>query len=59
MINMKTSCTLLFLILFSGHIFAQNKIEIGKKAPEITMSGPDGASFSLSSLRGKLVLIDF
>ncbi|WP_336961885.1 TlpA disulfide reductase family protein [Chryseobacterium contaminans] len=56
---MKTSCTLLFLILFSGFTFAQNKIEVGKKAPEITMSKPDGTSISLSSLKGKLVLIDF
>lgn len=59
MINMKTSFTLLFSLLFSGFTFAQNKIEIGKKAPEITMSTPDGTSFSLSSLKGKLVLIDF
>lgn len=59
MINMKTSCTLLFLVLFSGYVFAQNKIEIGKKAPEITMSRPDGTSFSLSSLKGRLILIDF
>ncbi|WP_228390814.1 TlpA family protein disulfide reductase [Chryseobacterium contaminans] len=56
---MKTSYTLLFLILFSGFTFAQNKIEVGKKAPEITMSKTDGTSFSLSSLKGKMVLIDF
>ncbi len=59
MINMKTSCILLFLILFSGYTFSQNKIEVGKKAPEIAMSQPDGSPFSLSSLKGKLVLIDF
>lgn len=59
MINMKTSFTILFLILFSGSVFAQSKIEIGKKAPEITMPQPDGSSFSLSSLKGKVVLIDF
>ena len=59
MINMKTSFIILFLSLFSGFAFAQNKIEIGKKAPEITMSKPDGSSFSLSSQKGKLILIDF
>ncbi|WP_228438884.1 TlpA family protein disulfide reductase [Chryseobacterium pennae] len=56
---MKTSCILLFLILFSGCTFAQNKIEVGKKAPEIVMSQADGSPFSLSSLKGKLVLVDF
>ena len=59
MINMKTSCTLLFLILFSGFILAQSKIEVGKKAPEITMAKPDGSLFSLSSQKGKIVLVDF
>ncbi len=59
MINMKTGFTIVFLILFSGYTLAQNKIEVGKKAPEITMSRADGSSFSLSSLKGKLVLIDF
>ncbi len=59
MINMKTGFTIVFLIVFSGFIAAQNKIEIGKKAPEITMTKADGTSFSLSALKGKLVLIDF
>ncbi len=59
MINMKTFCTILFFILFSGSATAQNTIEIGKKAPEIIMNRADGTSFSLSALKGKLVLIDF
>lgn len=59
MINMKTGFIIIFSILFSGYSLAQNKIEVGKKAPEITMSRADGTSFSLSSLKGKLVLIDF
>lgn len=59
MIKMKTGFTLLFLLLFSGYITAQNTIEVGKKAPEITMTKADGTSFSLSALKGKLVLIDF
>lgn len=59
MINMKNGFILLFLMLFSSYLNAQNKIEIGKQAPEITMSKADGAIFSLSELKGKLVLIDF
>ncbi|PTT40536.1 TlpA family protein disulfide reductase [Chryseobacterium sp. HMWF028] len=59
MINMKTGFTLLFLIVFLGFITAQSKIEVGKKAPEITMTKADATSFSLSTLKGKLVLIDF
>lgn len=59
MINMKIRFTLLFLMIFSGAVWAQNKIEIGKKAPEIVMTKADGTSFALSSLKGKLVLIDF
>ncbi|RQO40583.1 TlpA family protein disulfide reductase [Chryseobacterium sp. KBW03] len=59
MINMKTGFIVLFLTIFSGPIFSQTKIEIGQKAPEITMTKADGALFSLSTLKGKLVLIDF
>lgn len=59
MISMKIRFTVLFLIIFSGAIWAQKKIEIGKKAPEIVMTKADGTSFALSSLKGKLVLIDF
>lgn len=59
MINMKIRFTVLFLMIFSGAVWAQNKIEIGKKAPEIVMTKADGTSFALSSLKGKLVLIDF
>jgi thiol-disulfide isomerase/thioredoxin len=33
--------------------------KIGAKAPEITMNNTEGKPMSLSSLRGKLVLIDF
>jgi thiol-disulfide isomerase/thioredoxin len=33
--------------------------EIGDEAPEITMQGVDGKDIQLSSLRGKMVLIDF
>ena len=34
-------------------------LEIGDEAPNIVMKGVDGKDLKLSSLRGKLVLIDF
>ncbi|ROI05837.1 TlpA family protein disulfide reductase [Chryseobacterium sp. G0240] len=59
MINMKVRFTIVFLVFISGFIFAQNSSEIGQKAPEINLSRADGSPFVLSSLKGKLVLIDF
>lgn len=40
----------------SGHA---QKPEIGEKAPEIVMNSPEGYEISLSSLEGKMVLVDF
>jgi len=37
----------------------QKHLMIGSLAPEITLPDPSGKMFSLSSLRGKVVLIDF
>lgn len=34
-------------------------LEIGKMAPDLAFSSPDGKVIPLSSLRGKLVLVDF
>ncbi|WP_228451184.1 MULTISPECIES: TlpA disulfide reductase family protein [unclassified Chryseobacterium] len=56
---MKTCFTILFLLFLSVSVDAQKAIEIGKKAPEITMTKADGTAFSLSTLKGKMVLIDF
>ncbi|MFS4428111.1 TlpA family protein disulfide reductase [Chryseobacterium sp. S90] len=56
---MKNALTLLLLIIFSESVAAQSTIEVGKKAPEITMTKADGTSFALSTLKGKIVLIDF
>lgn len=38
---------------------AQTGINIGNKAPDIVFKNPDGKELSLSSLTGKVVLIDF
>lgn len=37
----------------------QQGLVVGTEAPEITMDDTEGKSFSLSSLRGKYVLVDF
>lgn len=60
MINMKVFLTLFSVLILTGYTTAQQtKIEIGQQAPEITLSKTDGSSFSLTSLKGKVVLIDF
>ncbi len=38
---------------------AQEGLEIGNMAPDIKLANPDGKTIALSSLRGKVVLIDF
>ncbi|MFW5793261.1 MAG: redoxin domain-containing protein [Bacteroidota bacterium] len=38
---------------------AEEQLAIGKKAPEIIMNDPESNPIALSSLRGKVVLIDF
>lgn len=37
----------------------RNAIAVGATAPGITLPQPDGTAFSLSSLRGRIVLLDF
>lgn len=37
----------------------ERKLAVGNPAPEISLPGPDGGEIKLSSLRGKVVLIDF
>ncbi|PCJ64976.1 MAG: alkyl hydroperoxide reductase [Bacteroidetes bacterium] len=51
-----------FLICFSAGITAKENIirpAVGDLAPEIAMKNPTGEIIKLSSLRGKVVLIDF
>lgn len=45
------------LVLWSAHAFSQ--LHVNDPAPEITLQDMDGKTFSLSSLKGKVVLIDF
>jgi peroxiredoxin len=49
---------------FDQYVAAQDNqpngnIAVGQMAPDITLPGVDGKPFSLSSLRGKYVLVDF
>lgn len=39
--------------------FSKNKARVGEKAPNITLSSPQGKQISLNDLKGKLVLVDF
>ena len=60
----KFTITFLGIILTSLIGFAQSKtpvigLEIGNKAPEIKLADTSGKFISLSSLKGKMVLIDF
>jgi peroxiredoxin len=38
---------------------SSDKIKVGETAPDISLPGPDGKMRSLSSLKGKVVLLDF
>ena len=38
---------------------AQQKVRIGQIPPNISLTSPDGKSYSLSDLKGKVVLLDF
>jgi thiol-disulfide isomerase/thioredoxin len=48
-----------YIKAFHESVAAQKKLAIGTAAPEITMNTPDEKPLSLSSLKGKIVLIDF
>jgi len=62
----KLSVLMIAIIGYSTTYFttpaaAQSNIglEVGQVAPEISLPNPDGKTIKLSSLRGKVVLIDF
>jgi peroxiredoxin len=44
---------------FVQHINSLRSVAVGQLAPDITLPNPDGEMVSLSSLRGKVVMIDF
>lgn len=50
---------LIFSILLSFQAVKMQPVATGKKAPEIEITGKDGKTIKLSSLKGKVVLIDF
>ncbi|MEI7595358.1 MAG: TlpA disulfide reductase family protein [Bacteroidota bacterium] len=51
--------TVIFVEELHKKVQSAAKLAIGAVAPEITLADPDGNLISLSSLRGKYVLIDF
>ncbi len=57
--SLLTAFLLLPLISFSQVADKVTGLNVGNIAPEISMKSPDGTIISLSSLRGKMVLIDF
>jgi thiol-disulfide isomerase/thioredoxin len=44
---------------FHESVAKQNQLAIGTPAPEIALNTPEGTPLSLSSLKGKVVLVDF
>jgi thiol-disulfide isomerase/thioredoxin len=44
---------------FHSSVAIQKNLAVGTAAPEITMETPEGGTLSLSSLKGKIVLVDF
>ena len=50
----------LIIIISAGFMYKQQSgLAIGNKAPELAFNNPEGKKIKLSSLQGKLVLIDF
>ncbi len=48
-----------YIKAFHEGVSGQKKLGIGTPAPEIVMNTPDGKPLALSSLKGKVVLVDF
>ncbi|MFI5149086.1 MAG: redoxin domain-containing protein [Bacteroidia bacterium] len=44
---------------FYDYVDKMNKLSIGSVAPEIKLNNPEGKDIALSSLKGKVVLVDF
>lgn len=56
---MKLLLLLLFTLFVSTSFSQIHDLEIGNQAPEIKLANPEGDTISLSSFKGKVVLIDF
>lgn len=48
-----------YVNLFHNDLIQRKKLAVGAEAPEISLSDPKGSVIALSSLKGKIVLIDF
>ena len=55
----KVAIILAVLIVSAGFIFKPSGFSVGSKAPELAYNNPEGKEIKLSSLKGKVVLIDF
>jgi len=47
------------ILITAGFMFKPTGFGVGSKAPELAFKNPDGKEMKLSSLKGKVVLIDF
>jgi len=47
------------ILITAGFMFKPSGFAVGSKAPELAFKSPEGKIIKLSSLKGKLVLIDF
>ena len=57
---MKIAIVFISLVfVFSGFMKPSEGVQVGEIAPEIELIGTDGKTVKLSSLKGKIVLIDF
>jgi thiol-disulfide isomerase/thioredoxin len=57
--NMKLFTTIITALLLISSLSSHAQIAIGKKAPEMAFTTPTGDTLKLSSLKGKVVLLDF
>ncbi|MFL5765452.1 MAG: redoxin family protein [Bacteroidia bacterium] len=48
-----------YIKAFHDGVASQKKLAVGTPAPEISMNTPEGKPLALSSLKGKIVLVDF
>jgi len=50
---------LILLIVFGSCLAARTQVKTGQAAPELSLKRPNGETVALSSLRGKVVIVDF